>query len=103
LKAVFLAETFLEGGKSAVGGGNAFDSRDGRAVALNRQNGTRFHSVAVNVDGTRPATRRVATDVRPRQPHFVAEMIDEQLSGFDFVVIHFTIYGNGNWNFHLSC
>jgi hypothetical protein len=48
------------------------------AVGLDGQHRARLHRLTVEVDGARPARRRVAADVGAGQPAVVADVVDEK-------------------------
>jgi hypothetical protein len=71
---VLLAEGFLHGMKRPVRG-QPLDRRDGLPVSLHGQHRARLHDLAVEVDSARTALRRVACDLRPRQPDVVTDEV----------------------------
>src|SRR5262252_3912599 len=64
----------------------SFDSRDVPAVGLHGEHGAGLHRHTVEEHGTGAAMRRVAADVRARQPQVLAQEMNEKQSRFDFAL-----------------
>ena len=82
LERVLLVERLLHR-VQLVALGEPLDRRDLAAVGLHGEHGARLHRLAVEQHGARPAGRRVAADVRAREPELVAQEVHEQLPRLD--------------------
>ena len=65
----------------------ALDRGDRRAVGLDREHRARLHRLAVDEHRARTTARRVAADLRARQPGGLAQVLHEQRPGLDVMVL----------------
>ncbi len=91
-----LVECLLHGVESAVGTGQPFDGRDLGSVGLDREHRAALHAHAVQVDGARAAVGGVAADDRAHLSDAVAEIVDEQDSGLDIVLVPDSVDGDAD-------
>ena len=98
LQAVMVAKSLLHRMQAAVGGGNAFDGDDARALRLHREHVAALHRLAVHVDGAGAALGGVAADVRAGQAQMVADEVDEQRARLDFGGDRLAVDGQGKLN-----
>ena len=77
-------------------GGDPLDRRHLVAVGLDGEHRARLHAAPVEVDGARTAVGGVAADERPRLAELVAEVLDEEGSGFDVVGAGHSVDGDGD-------
>src|SRR5262249_53573719 len=98
----------------------AFDGRDVRTIGLHRENSAGLDRLAVNLDGAGTALRRVAPNVRAGETEHVANVMNQEETRLDVVLVlltvdcdtdltHFAlppctarIRANGAW-LHLGC
>src|SRR5262249_48190942 len=83
LQGVHLAKRILQGMELAIGPRDALDGEDLGALRLRGKYRAGFDRLAVEVDGTGAAMRRIAADVRPGEIELLAEDVDAPHTGLD--------------------
>src|SRR5262249_32961115 len=86
LQPMLVFERLLHGMQRAVRR-EPFDRRDLLAVSLDAQDGARLHRLAVDEHRARAARRRVAADVRSRQPESFAQDVHEELTRLEVEIV----------------
>src|SRR5207248_7983587 len=95
LEAMLVPEGLLQG-MERRSLGEALDGRDLGPVRLHREHRAGLHAVAVELDGARPAIAGVATHVRPGEPREIADVVHQQQSRLDLVLVLGAIDGDRN-------
>jgi hypothetical protein len=78
---------FLEGGLNGMEltvGGKPLDRGHLTSVGLDSEHGAGLDRRAVNQDGARTTTSRVASNVGGREPQIVSQPVNEETPGLDF-------------------
>src|SRR6266436_2675367 len=65
----------------------SLDGHDVGAVHLDREEGAGLDRLAVHEDRARAALARIAADVGPGESHGLADVVDEQQTGLDFMAV----------------
>src|SRR5207253_8506260 len=71
--------------------GEAFDGRDIRSAGLHREHRARLHGLRIEQNRARAADRSLAAHVRSGQSQHIAQVMHEQQTRLDFVVMIDTI------------
>jgi hypothetical protein len=99
LQSVPFPETFLHRVKFAVAC-KALDSRYRRAVGLNGEHGARFYGLPIDHYCASSAKGGFASDVRSGESKDVAQVMDEQKTWFDLVLLRHSVDGNTDSSLH---
>jgi hypothetical protein len=83
LQRVLLGERLLDRMQLAAGL-QSLDRAHLAAVGLHREHGAGLHRLPVEQHGADTAVRRIATDVRAREPQFLADEVHQQQARVDF-------------------
>src|SRR5438309_8095903 len=87
LQAVLIPESLLDRMQRAVRTRQPFDGLDLATIGLNREHGAGFHRLAVDVHRAGAALAGVAPDVGACQPDDIAEIVHQEKSCFDLVLM----------------
>lgn len=90
LQAMFFTKTFLNGMKLTVFG-QTLNGGNVAAFGLYGQGGAGFYGMAVHQYGTGTATTGITANVCTRESQCIPEVLHQQLSGFDFAGVFFSI------------
>ena len=100
LEGVLVPEGFLHGVQFAVGGGEAFDGEDLRAIGLDGEHAAALDGLAVDFDGAGAAEGGFAAHVRAGEPDDFAEVVDQQEARLHFVSVAVAVDGHGDGSLH---
>jgi hypothetical protein len=81
-------------------GGQAFDGDHFSAVRLDGEHGAALDDFAVERDGACAADGRLAADVGAGEAGDLAEVMDEEHAGLDFIGKGFSVDLQGDFSFH---
>src|SRR5712691_2994871 len=95
LEPVLVPERLLQG-MQRRSLGQALDRRDLRPIALDGEDRAGLHTVAVELDGARPAVAGVAADMGPGEPRQIADVLHQQQARLDLVLVLGAIDGDSN-------
>ena len=101
LQAVAFPETFLYGVQLPVAG-QTLDGGNFTEVSLDGEDGTGFHGETIQQYRASPADAGFAADVRAGQTAHVAQKMDKEQAGFDFVLVGGAVDTDGDESFHMS-
>src|SRR6266404_2420598 len=80
----------------------SLDGHDVGAVHLDREEGAGLEGLAVHEDSARAALARIAADVCPGEAHGLADVVDQEQAGLDFVAVALAVDRHLDWQFHDS-
>src|SRR2546426_7522523 len=101
LEPVLLPEALLDRVQLAVLR-QTLDGHDIRAVHLDREEVAGFHRLAVHEDRARAALARVTADVRSGEAHGLANVVDQEQAGLDFMAVALTLDRHLDWQVYDS-
>src|SRR5579859_1818490 len=99
LQAVLVPESLLDG-VQLIAVGHALDGREVAAVGLDGEHRAALDRLAVHVDRARAALAGVAADVRSGQAYDIPEVVHEQQSRFDLVLVLTPVDGDSDLVLH---
>src|SRR5438128_1878144 len=80
--------------------GESFDGEDLASISLHREHGAGFDGFAVHGHCASAADRSFTADVRPGEPGYLAQIMNEKQTRFYFMGIGFPINFKGDLSFH---